>query len=225
MRSSAASSCAIFSAMPPTGRSDHVVYAAKNVVALYQRHAAEFDRSRSRALIEKAWLDTFLGYLPLKASILDIGCGGGEPIARYCIEGGHEVTGIDGSSSLIALCRERFPNHQWHVGDMRDMSSDKCFDGLIVWHSLFHLTPDNQQRVLKTCMRLAAAEAVLLFTAGPDRHETLGLFCGQPLYHASLAFEEYRLILAGGGFQIIAHAIDDQSCGGATVYLARRSGG
>lgn len=199
--------------------------AAKNVVALYERHAAEYDRARSRALIEKAWLDTFLGYLPLKASILDIGCGGSEPIARYCIESGHEVTGIDGSSSLIALCRERFPSQQWHVGDMRDMSSDKRFDGLIVWHSLFHLTPDGQQRVLETCMRLAAAEAVLLFTAGPDRNETLGLFCDQPLYHASLAFEEYRLILAGSGFQIIAHAIDDQSCGGATVYLARRSGG
>lgn len=198
--------------------------AASNVIALYQTYAADFDRSRSRALMEKHWLDRFLVHLPPKASILDIGCGAGEPIARYCIENGHDVTGIDASPALISLCRERFPGHRWHVQDMRDMRLDSRFDGLIAWHSLFHLMPGDQQIVLETCMRLAAEEAVLMFTAGPDRQETLGRFCGQPLYHASLAFEEYRVILAGGGFQIIANAIDDQSCGGATVYLARRSG-
>lgn len=198
--------------------------AASNIIALYQTFAEDFDRSRSRALMEKHWLDRFLVYLPPKASILDIGCGAGEPIARYCIENGHEATGIDASPALISLCRARFPGHRWLVRDMRDMRLDSRFDGLIAWHSLFHLTPDDQQIVLETCMHLAAEEAVLMFTAGPDRRETLGRFCGQPLYHASLAFEEYRVILAGGGFQIIAHAIDDQSCGGATVYLARRSG-
>lgn len=199
--------------------------AATNVIALYQTYAADFDRSRSRALVEKHWLDRFLVHLPPKASVLDIGCGAGEPIARYCIENGHEVTGIDASPALISLCRERFPGHRWHVQDMRDMRLDSHFDGLIAWHSLFHLTPDDQQIVLQRCMRLAAEEAVLMFTAGPDRRETPGRFCGQRLYHASLAFEEYRVILAGGGFQIIAHEIKDQSCGGATVYLARRSGG
>ena len=199
--------------------------AATNVIALYQTYAADFDRSRSRALVEKHWLDRFLVHLPPKASVLDIGCGAGEPIARYCIENGHEVTGIDASPALISLCRERFPGHRWHVQDMRDMRLDSHFDGLITWHSLFHLTPDDQQIVLQRCMRLAAEEAVLMFTAGPDRRETPGRFCGQRLYHASLAFEEYRVILAGGGFQIIAHEIKDQSCGGATVYLARRSGG
>lgn len=199
--------------------------AASDVIALYQTCAADFDRSRSRELVEKYWLDRFLVHLPPKGSVLDIGCGAGEPIARYCIENSHEVTGIDASPALISLCRARFPGHQWLVRDMRDMRLDSRFDGLIAWHSLFHLTPHDQQIVLQTCMRLAAEEAVLMFTAGPDRRETLGRFCDETLYHASLAFEEYRMILAGGGFQIIAHEIDDQSCGGATVYLARRSGG
>lgn len=199
--------------------------AASNVIGLYRTYAADFDRSRSRDLIEKSWLDRFLAHLQPVASILDIGCGAGEPIARYCIEGGHEVTGIDASPSLISLCRERFPGHRWLVGDMRDVRLDRRCQGLIAWHSLFHLAPDDQQLTLQKCMRLAAQEAVLLFTAGPDRQETMGNFCGQTLYHASLAFDEYRLILAKGGFQIIAHEIEDQSCGGATVYLARRGGG
>ncbi len=198
--------------------------AASKVITLYQTHAADFDLSRSRALMEKPWLDRFLASLPPRASILDIGCGAGEPIARYCIENGHEVTGIDSSSALISLCRARLPGHQWLVRDMRDMRLDSRFDGLIAWHSIFHLTPDDQQIVLQTCMRLAVEEAVLMFTAGPDRRETLGRFCGQPLYHASLAFGDYRSILADGGFEIIAYEIDDQSCGGATVYLAKRSG-
>ncbi|MDQ1197951.1 class I SAM-dependent methyltransferase [Agrobacterium sp. SORGH_AS 787] len=197
--------------------------AASNVIALYQAYAADFDRSRSRELMEKPWLDRFLAHLPPKASILDMGCGAGEPIARYCIERGHQLTGIDASISLILLCRERFPGHRWLVGDMRDLRLDRRFDGLIAWHSLFHLTPDDQQIVLERSMRRATENAVLLFTAGPDRQETFGRFCGQTLYHASLAFEEYRLILADGGFEIIAHEIEDQSCGGATIYLAKRS--
>lgn len=83
--------------------------AASNVIALYQTYAADFDRSRSRALVEKHWLDRFVVYLPPNTSILDIGCGAGEPIARYCIENGHEVTGIDASQALISLAVRAFP--------------------------------------------------------------------------------------------------------------------
>ena len=197
--------------------------AYKNVIALYEKHGADFDRSRTRRLMEEPWLDRFLAFLPDNASILDIGCGSGEPIARYLIENGCDVTGIDASSSLIKLCRERFPQNSWIIGDMREMRLEQRFDGLIAWHSLFHLTPDDQRVAIEQFARCSAEQAVLMFTDGPDRQEAIGNFNGHLLYHASLAFSDYEAILSQNAFRIVHHTVDDESCGGATVYLAIRS--
>jgi len=86
---------------------------ADRIIGLYQRHATDWDRERGRWLFEKTWLDRFLTLLPLNPSILDIGCGAGEPISRYFIEQGCHVTGIDSSSALIGMCQERFPDQDW----------------------------------------------------------------------------------------------------------------
>jgi SAM-dependent methyltransferase len=82
---------------------------AERIMSLYQRHAHDWDKERGRGLFEKPWLDHLLGLLPPRPSILDIGCGSAEPIARYFIEKGCAVTGVDSSAALIAICKDRFP--------------------------------------------------------------------------------------------------------------------
>src|SRR5262245_20737245 len=56
---------------------------SERIMDLYQQHATDWDKERGRDLFEKPWLDRFLALLPPGASVLDIGCGAGEPIARY----------------------------------------------------------------------------------------------------------------------------------------------
>jgi len=68
---------------------------AAKIVDLYERHAKNWDKDRGRRLFEKSWLDQFLRLVPPGGSILDIGCGSAEPIARFFIEQGYEVTGAD----------------------------------------------------------------------------------------------------------------------------------
>ena len=92
------------------------------IIGLYQRHAQNFDRERSRKLQEKAWLDRFLSHLRPAGVVLDIGCGMAEPIARYILESGFRVVGVDFSPSLIEMCRARFPDSEWIVADMRQLS-------------------------------------------------------------------------------------------------------
>ncbi len=101
------------------------------IIPLYDRHAQAYDRLRGRSLFEKTWLDAFAALLPKAGSVLDIGCGMGEPIARNMIERGFAVTGIDASPSLIAMARERFPRQTWMTADMRSLSLGRTFDG---WH-------------------------------------------------------------------------------------------
>ncbi|MFK8250294.1 class I SAM-dependent methyltransferase [Ancylobacter terrae] len=196
--------------------------AAAAIVALYETHAAAFDRLRGRSLFEAGWLDRFRALLPpAPAAILDIGCGSGEPIARYLAEKGHAVTGIDSAPSLIALCRARFPDHDWHVADMRTLSLGRRFDGLIAWDSFFHLAADDQRAMFPLFRAHARPGAALMFTSGPAAGEAIGTFEGEPLFHASLDPAEYRAHLDAGGFDVVAHAAEDPACGGHTVWLAR----
>lgn len=196
---------------------------ADAIVSLYQRHAAAYDQQRGRKLMEAGWLDRFLSLLPAAPSVLDIGCGMGEPIARHLIERGCAVTGIDSSPPLIALCRKRFPQQDWQVGDMRELALGRRFDGLIAWDSFFHLTPYDQRRMFPLFREHAAEGAALLFTSGPGHGEAIGSFEGEPLYHGSLDPAEYRVLLDASGFAVVEHVVEDPDCGGHTIWLSHRT--
>lgn len=194
---------------------------AHKIVELYERHAGPFDEARGWTLFEAPWLDRFLALLPAGASVLDIGCGSAEPIARYLIEKGYPVSGVDSSPSLVRLCRARFPEQDWQVADMRSLSLGRSFDGLLAWDSFFHLTPQDQRAMFAVFRAHAAAGAALMFTSGPSHGEAIGTFAGEPLYHGSLAPSEYRALLAQQGFDVVHHLAEDPTCGGHTIWLAR----
>src|SRR5258708_30994703 len=108
------------------------------IIDLYERHARDYDRDRSRALQERSWVERFRGHVRPTGTVLDIGCGMAEPIARYLIEAGYRVVGVDSSPSLIEMCRARFPHQEWLVADMRQLALGRRFDGVLAWDSFFH---------------------------------------------------------------------------------------
>jgi SAM-dependent methyltransferase len=192
------------------------------IIDLYQRKAANWDADRGRSLFEKPWLDRFLALLPSRGSVLDLGCGSGEPIARYFIACGHDVTGVDSSPALISLCTERFPGSTWTVADMRRLDLGRRFDGIVAWDSFFHLTPDDQRGMFPIFGAHVAKKGALMFTSGPAHGVAIGSFHGEPLYHASLDVGEYRSLLDQSCFDVIDHVIEDPACGGHTIWLAQR---
>lgn len=194
---------------------------ADAVIDLYQRHAATYDGLRGKLLMEGPWLARFRALLAPDAAILDIGCGTGQPIARYFMEQGHAVTGVDSAAAMIALCRARFPEGDWEVADMRRLALGRRFGGLIAWDSFFHLTPEDQRGMFKVFAAHAAPGTALIFTSGPAHGEAIGSFEGEALYHGSLAPEEYRALLAENGFSVVEHVVEDPGCGGHTIWLAQ----
>jgi SAM-dependent methyltransferase len=71
---------------------------ADKIIDLYERHAHNYVADRGRVRWnESAWLDRFTALLRQRATILDIGCGFGEPIARYLIDRSFAVDGVDAS--------------------------------------------------------------------------------------------------------------------------------
>lgn len=195
-----------------------------NIIGLYERHALAFDELRGKNLFEKPWIDRFASLVPAQGIVLDLGCGSGEPIAADLIRRGFRVTGVDSSESLIGLCRQRFPQEQWIVRDMRKLPPGRTFNGIIAWHSFFHLSPADQRAMFPVFAYLSVPGAPLMFTAGHFSGVAMGEFGGESLYHASLDREEYLELLTANGFRVVSQVTQDPDCGGATVWLAQRQG-
>jgi SAM-dependent methyltransferase len=199
-----------------------MIDAAARIIDLYRRHAGAWTTARGTVLLERPWIERFADMLRRGAAVLDIGCGSGEPIARYLAARGHPVTGVDSSPEMIDLFRANLPGETAEVADMRSLKLDRRYGGLIAWDSFFHLPPQDQRMMFPIFRDHAEPEATLIFTSGPAFGEAIGSLEGEPLYHASLDPDEYRLLLDRNGFEAVAHVAEDADCGGRTVWLARQ---
>jgi SAM-dependent methyltransferase len=200
---------------------------ADRIVDHYERHAVAWDADRRAARwSDKPFIERFLSLLPPGSTVLDLGCGGGAPVALHMATRGFHLTGIDSSPTLLSLCQARMPDQEWILGDMRRLALGRKFGGILAWDSFFHLRPEDQEKMFRIFAAHAAPAAVLMFNAGPGRGEAIGSYRGDPLYHASLDAAEYERLLATSGFELIEHSIDDPARndparGGRIFWLAR----
>ncbi len=195
---------------------------ADNIVNHYERHAQAWDADRrSGDWNDKACHDQFIQSLPSKASVLDLGCGGGSPVAENLVAQGIRVTGVDSSPTLIKLCRSRLSDQEWIVGDMRTISLGRTFDGILAWDSFFHLQPNDQRAMFEVFAAHAKPKTMLMFNTGPADGEAIGNYRGDPLYHASLGAEEYRALLQQHNFDVVQHSVEDATAGGRTIWLTQ----
>jgi trans-aconitate methyltransferase len=194
-----------------------------DIVSLYERHAHAWVQARIQesTLYEKPWLDRFCALLPSAGSVLDCGCGAGEPIARYLNQCGYVVTGVDSSLAMVRMFQSRLPGQSAVVADMRTLFLPQTFHGILAWGSFFHLDHGDQRKMFPTFRNHVAQGAALMFTSGPSHGEIVGRLEGEPLYHASLDAAEYRKLLKEQGFTVVDYQAEDQSCFGRTVWLAQ----
>jgi hypothetical protein len=109
---------------------------------------------------------------------------------------------VDSSSSLIEICKSRFPNERWVVQDMRELSLNHRYNGILAWDSFFHRGRDPQRIMSPVFGKHAVSGTVLMFTSGPSSGDAIGAYRGERLYHASLDGEEYRCLLDANGFDV-----------------------
>ena len=198
--------------------------AAHSVIKVYQRHGSAWARLRSDSLVERQWLNRFCELIPAKGDVVDIGCGSGLPIARELTLRGFKVTGVDSTSTMLSMFQHNVPQASAHLLDMRQLALRQRFSGLLAWDSFFHLCPDDQRAMFPRFAEHALPDAPLMFTSGIAEGDAIGELAGEPLYHGSLDSSEYRSLLEAYRFELIAHVIEDPTCGFRTIWLARQRG-
>lgn len=194
----------------------------EQVYKAYDKIVPWFDDARTKTLMESEYLNLIANSIPAGGSILDLGCGTGEPIAQFFIEKGFKITGVDGSKKMIALCKKRFPNEEWIVSDMREINLQQKFDAILAWHSFFHLDHDSQRNMFKIFKSHLNPNGILAFTSGDAEGEIWSDNGGQELYHASLSTDEYESLLKAASFKVLVHNIRDPECGEATVWVGQK---
>jgi 2-polyprenyl-3-methyl-5-hydroxy-6-metoxy-1,4-benzoquinol methylase len=192
----------------------------QNVYKVYDKIAGWFAQNRYKGLMEKAYLDAIITVIPAGGSVLDLGCGTGEPILRYLLDNKLNVTGVDASHEMIAMAKTNFPKTEFILQDMRQLDIDRKFDAIIAWHSFFHLPVADQPEMFGLFAKHLNPNGLLLFTSGTEHGEAWGMNGGENLFHASLDASEYRDLLTSNRFEVLKHVVEDEGCGGATVWMA-----
>jgi 2-polyprenyl-3-methyl-5-hydroxy-6-metoxy-1,4-benzoquinol methylase len=146
--------------------------------------------------------------LPKGGSIIDIGCGSGEPMSSALVGMGFQVAGIDASPTLAAAYRRRFQGALIACEPAeRSTFFGRQFNAAIAIGLLF-LLGDNAQRVL--IHNVAAAlrpQGRFLFSAPKQPCTWQDLLTDR--LSTSLGAAEYRRVLAGVGMEIVGEYTDE----------------
>jgi SAM-dependent methyltransferase len=128
--------------------------------------AHEFVEGRQRSSVGVTTVRTWARWLPVGASILDLGCGSGVPISGALLEDGFAVYGVDASPTLTAAFRERFPRAHVACEPAEDSRFfDRAFDGAVAWGLVFLLPADVQRALIHRVARALRPGGRFLFTS------------------------------------------------------------
>ncbi|MEL7100282.1 MAG: class I SAM-dependent methyltransferase [Pseudomonadota bacterium] len=194
----------------------------EDIKGVYDRQAAVYDAHRARALFEARWLARFTAALPAGGHVLDLGCGAGEPIARWFMAEGFRVTGIDFSPAMLAIARSRWPEGDWREADMRSFEAPERFDGIIAWNSFFHLPGTDQPACIARMARHLAPGGALMLTVGPDAGPVDGTVGDEPVFHDSLSPAAYATCLEEHGLRLTGFLAEDPETRAHSVLMARK---
>jgi len=118
--------------------------------------------------------------LSSSARVLDVGCGAGEPVARFFIDRGDQVLGIDCSPKMIELARGKVPEAEFAVADMLAFDAPAGqFDAITAVYSVFHINRSHHQALFAQFARWLKPGGHLLLTLASEAYSGEPEFDGQ----------------------------------------------
>lgn len=134
---------------------DNTTQLVLQTIDAYERSAKEcLARWGKRRHRRSPLLVEWLRYLPAGASLLDLGCGGGQDSIDLGRRG-YRVVGVDRASALLSAGRRRCRSLPLICADLRDLPFQATsLDGLWAAASLMHLPKPVARRILADLCKL-----------------------------------------------------------------------
>jgi ubiquinone/menaquinone biosynthesis C-methylase UbiE len=157
------------------------------------------------------WLNVLLSKLEPDSSILDLGCGSGDP-ADIEVASEHRITGVDISRVQIDLACKNIPSGRFIQGDAGTVKfSEASFDAVISFYSLEHIPRREHTNILQRIHHWLRPEGYLLFSVeAGDYNDEMGVWLGVPMFISCFDPETIREMVAKVGFEILETTIETQ---------------
>lgn len=157
------------------------------------------------------WLRKMLNRLEPGATVLDLGCGSGDPadveIARW-----HQVTGVDISQVQIDLARQIVPAGNFIHGDAASVEFPAAsFDGVVCFYALEHIPRAEHETLLRRIHQwLRPGGFLLVGLEAGDVEGVTGQWLGVPMYFSSFDAETVKRLVSQAGFGILETDVESQ---------------
>ncbi len=197
---------------------------------IYNTFAATYEHNRGLFDMSEVLDDFYSRLASQTGALLDLGCGAGEPVARYFSDRHWSITGVDFSEQMLALAAKYVPQMQTIHADIQHVEFEpNQFSAIIASYSLFHIPASAHTGVFSNIHQWLKPEGKALFTyatqayTGAKQFDGHKEFMGQELYYSHKETEELYDDLNTIGFDI--EATDHRDIGGEEflwVTVSRR---
>lgn len=167
------------------------------------------------------------------AHLLDLGCGAGEPVARYFLDNHWKVTGVDFSERMLELATKYAPKMDAVLSDINNVKfKPNQFDAITATYSLFHIPYDLHKELFLKIYQWLKPNGKFLFTyatqeyTGEEKFTGYKKFIDTELFYSHKKPEEMISDLQAIGFEILNqkyHTICDETFFWVTVHKPNKS--
>ncbi len=170
------------------------------------------------------WIAELSQRLGPSASVLDVGCGCGVPVARDLAAAGHRVTGVDISDVQIERARRLVPDAEFLRADATEIDFPPgSFHAVVALYSLIHMPLDAQQRLISSMARWLTEGGTLLLVAGAQAWtgtEDRWLGGDAAMWWSHPDAGTYRRWLQDAGFDVVHEEFVPEGDGGHALFRA-----
>ncbi|MEP0203089.1 MAG: class I SAM-dependent methyltransferase [Halioglobus sp.] len=133
-----------------------------------------------------------------RGSALDVGCGCTGRFIDLLLKEGFAPEGVDVSSEMIALARQKHPQVPFYNQDICESAPAGSYDFITAWDSIWHVPLDLQVSVITRLVSCLNTGGVFIFSFGgtEEAGEHRNKVMGPEVYYSSLGTNGFlRLIL------------------------------
>ena len=178
-----------------------------DAAAAYEAHAASFLRTRDASLVGSRVVAQWARTLPPGAEVLELACGGGQPITQALHAAGLNLWALDGSPTLLGVFAQRLPSVPVRCERVQDSTFfERRFDAIVAIGLVFLLPEPDQLALVARVAQALRPGGRFLFTAPTEVGEWTDLNTGQACL--SLGQARYEACMHTHGLRVHATFTD-----------------
>lgn len=169
-------------------------------------YEGEYRNNREVRKPEKKLFEKLFEDMPEEGTILDLGCGTGEPFDQYMVQKGYNVKGVDLVEKHVHAARQRVPEAEFIQGDFFDVDPEQeKFDAVVSFYAVFHLPREKHEKFFNHINQLLKDDGTVLVTVGGEEMDEYSEedWSGSEMVWSSYSQEKSLEIIEDSGFNVV----------------------